>query len=179
MYKGVTMKNIRDSLINLYFCKVTNTQEVNEVLYAKNKKYVIPLRRNWENPIEADSNDTYIQFLVQKDERLGKDFLGKTSSNEEKLATIFLRFIGAEAESYAKFFHHIAERKGTYDIFQHFCNAKRLEEISPLFPKELDYFGNNATMAIDTSFKLRYSEELDCGWEDLEEISMNITGNIT
>jgi hypothetical protein len=132
--------------------------------WAKNTRYVLPMQHNWDNPITAESGDTFIQYWIDRDDRIVQDGQVKTEEAVLKEADITVRFIGAQAEQWAKSLHHLSGRKSAAQIFYDFCNAQVFEYIGPVIPVSVDYFKTkvgNAAIAFDVSLQVRYWERLD------------------
>jgi hypothetical protein len=136
-------------------------------------KYVIPSQHNFENPIEPGSQDTWIQFWIDEDDRLTQDYNIDDRNQTMKVAHITVRFLGKRAEVWAKAFHHLTKRKSVPMYFYEYCNGATLEYISPIVPMNVDYFGvGNTTIAHTLSFYLHYEEFMKFNWEPLEYISV-------
>jgi hypothetical protein len=130
--------------------------------WVENRRYVVPMQHTFENPIQADSGDTFIQFWIDNDDRLSRDFNEGVYEKVLKVADVRLRFIGACGEQWAKAFHHFTHRGVVWDILQDFCNAEMLEYVKPIVPINVDYFSaNNAAIAFETGFVLKYYEYMD------------------
>jgi hypothetical protein len=168
-YDGVTFAHIRAAVCATYFWHKDLTQEE----WREALRYVLPMQHNFENPIEPGSQDTWIQFWIDTDDRLTQDYNHDGQNSTIKVADITLRFLGARAEVWAKAFHHLTKRKSVPYFFAEYCNAEMLEYISPIIPINVDYFKpGNVTVAHDLSFRLRYVESMELGWEPLEYISV-------
>jgi len=167
-YEGVTFDNVRAALCATYFLYDGMTQEE----WQEALKYVVPMQHNFENPIEPGSQDTWIQFWIDEDDRITQDYNTGNQNQTVKLARITVRFLGARAEVWAKAFHHLIKRKSVPIYFMEFCNAAILDYISAIVPINVDYFGANTTIAHDLSFDLSYDEIMKFDWEPLEYISM-------
>jgi hypothetical protein len=144
--------------------------------WLENVRYVVPMQHNWESPIDADSNDTFIQYWIDSDDRLTQDYYGADQTEETvKLADVSLRFMGVHGEQWAKALHHLTKRGRVADIFRDFCNAEALEYVGPIRPINVDYFRKgNTTIGHDVSFSLRYIELMDLSGlrEPLEYVSL-------
>jgi hypothetical protein len=125
-------------------------------------KYVVPMQHNFENPIKACTGDTFIQYWIDRDDRIAQDYNADTFQVVEKTADVTVRFLGAQAEQWAKALHHIAGRPIVWQILEEACNATILEYIRPIVPVNVDYFGvGNSAIAFETGFTLRYMEYMD------------------
>jgi len=174
-YKGVSFKTIRAALFNMYFYNPEMTDEEAEAIY---NKYVVPMQHNFENPLEGDeSKDTFIEYWIFDDDRLSQDYMindqyGMMNSTM-KLVSVDIRFVGVEAEIWAKAFHHITRRPRVAEIFAQLCNAKYLEYIGSIRPMQIDYFGaGNSSIAFDLTIRLEYEEYIDLSFMPLEYVSM-------
>ena len=167
-YSGVTLNNVRAALCATYFLYEGMPQEE----WEEALKYVVPMQHNFQNPIEPGSQDTWIQFWIDEDDRLTQDYNTGNQNQAVKLAVITVRFLGVRAEVWAKAFHHLTKRRSVPLYFQEYCNASMLEYVSPIVPINVDYFGANTTIAHDLSFNLSYDENMEFDWEPLEYISM-------
>jgi len=167
-YSGVTFDNVRAALCATYFLYEGMPQEE----WREALKYVVPMQHNFQNPIEPGSQDTWIQFWIDEDDRLTQDYNANNQNQTVKLATVTVRFLGVRAEMWAKAFHHLTKRRSVPLYFKEFCNASMLEYISPIVPINVDYFGANTAIAHDLSFNLCYDENMEFDWEPLEYISM-------
>ena len=169
-YKGLTFLNLRQALFYLYYCgdayKAMTDEErlaYAEVCYP----YIIPMQQNFFNPIEVSTKDTYIQYFIEKDERITQDQNTYDKNVTFKLATCTVRFIGAQAEVWAKSFHHLTKRDDAGTIFLATCQGQSLECIGDIRPTNVDFFGKNVSIAFDIEFKLQYVESLDLDWQPL------------
>jgi hypothetical protein len=167
-YSGVSFESVRDALCAVYFGADLSEAEYNEAV-----KYVVPQQHNFENPIEPGTQDTWIQYFIDEDERLTQDYNIRDRNETMKIARISLRFLGRRAETWAKAFHHLVKRKGVPHYFAELCNGVMMEHVSPIVPMNVDYFGvGNTTVAHDMSFSIVYKEFMKFDWEPLELISV-------
>ena len=168
-YSGVTFDSVRAALCATYFMTKGMSQEE----WRQSLRYVVPSQHNFENPIEPGSQDTWIQFWIDEDDRHTQDYNENNSNQVWKTAHITVRFLGVRAETWAKAFHHLTKRKSVPLYFYDYCNAQMFEYVSPIVPMNVDYFGvGNTTIAYDIGFTLAYSECMELDWEPLEFISM-------
>jgi hypothetical protein len=168
-YDGVTFDNVQAALCAIYFLYKDMPQEE----WKEALRYVVPMQHNFENPIEPGSQDTWIQYWIDEDERLTQDFNQHNENRVMKASRITVRFLGKRAEVWAKAFHHLIKRRSVPVILQDYCNATMLEHVSPIVPVNVDYFGvGNTTVAHDLSFTLQYMETVELGWKPLEYISV-------
>jgi len=168
-YFGVTFDNVRALLCDMYFMR----EGVTEDEWRNCLQYVVPMQHNFENPIKPGSQNTWIQFWIDQDERHTQDYNQYDENITLKEAQITVRFLGEEAEVWAKAFHHLTKRKSVPTYFIERCNGRNLEYISPIVPINVDYFGvGNTTVAHDISFSLVYEEVMKLDWEPLEYVSI-------
>ena len=155
---GVNFDNVKEALVALYF----KYQGITEADLNICRGFVLPMQHNFEQPIKPGSQDTWIQFWVDNDDRLTQDENRDGINWTVKVAHITVRFLGARAEAWAKSFHHMSGKQTPNTIWYHYCNGESLEYISPIIPTNVNYFGvGNTTVAFTLSFNLRYSEGLD------------------
>lgn len=184
-YLGVNFDNMRKALYLMFFgvdngaCNSFNSPKY---------KYIIPVQGNFENPLQLNDKDTYIMYWIEHDESLTQDDYTDEEAddgtiipvNRQKcVASILVRFIGKEAETWVRSFRHLAKRNGVTDIWSSVCNAEKLEYTAPIKPQRVYYSGNNSQIAFDIRFKLYYDEVISTGWLPLKGINMSFTGKIT
>lgn len=181
-YIGVNFDNIRKALYLLFFgvdggaCNSFDSPKY---------KYIIPLQGNFDNPLsKEDAKDTFILFWIEKDESLTQDDYtvdenGDSWNRQKCVATIFVRFVGKNAEDWSKSFRHLAKRSGVTEIWSGVCNAEKLEYTSPVRPQRIDYFGKNSQIVFDVRFKLYYDECISTGWKPLTGVDFSIKEEIT
>jgi len=168
-YTGVNFDNVRGLLCDMYFMRDGVTEEE----WRNCLNFVVPMQHNFENPIKPGTQDTWIQFWIDEDDRLTQDYNEVDENLTLKTARVAVRFLGVEAEMWAKAFHHLTKRKSVATFFMERCNGRSLEYISPIVPMPVDYFGvGNTTIAFDLSFSIVYEEVMRLDWEPLEYISM-------
>ena len=173
-YEGVNFNNVRGALCATYFMYENMPQEE----WEKALEYVVPMQHNFENPIKPGSQDTWIQFWIDEDERHTQDYNSANRNETNKTARVTVRFLGVQAEGWAKAFHHLIKRKSVPQYFYEYCNGTMFDYISPIVPINVDYFGvGNTTIAFDISFTIAYLEYMEFDWEPLEFISSG-TGKI-
>jgi hypothetical protein len=166
-YTGVTFANLRAALCATYFLYKDMPQEE----WVESLGYVIPMQHNFENPIEPGKQDTWIQFMIDDDDRLTQDYNQANENRTFKVAHVTLRFLGRRAEVWAKAFHHLTKRRSVAIFFHEYCNAAPLEYISSITPTNVDYFGANVSLAHDLTFDLQYEEVMSLDAEPLEYVS--------
>ena len=172
-FEGVTFATVQAAIADLYFRHNNMTQEE----FDRVRQFVVPMQHNFVNPIQPGTQDTWIQYWIDSDDRMTHDRNERPNLNAtQKVAQITLRFLGTRGEAWAKSFHHLTKRRHTAIIFMEYCNAMLLPYVSPIVPRNVDYFGAaNATKAFTLSFKLQYDEVLDysagSGADRLEYIS--------
>jgi hypothetical protein len=168
-YEGVSFNSVRSALAATYFMYEDMPQDE----WLKALGYVLPMQHNFQNPIEPGSQDTWIQFWIDEDDRLTQDYNAHNANITLKAARITVRFMGRRAETWAKAFHHLTKRKSVQAYFADYCNAEMLEYVSPIVPINIDYFGvGNTVVAHDLSFTLRYEEVMKFDWQPLEYVSV-------
>jgi hypothetical protein len=172
-YQGLTFETLRLALTAIYWW---DPKTGADGAWLENQKYVVPMQHNWWNPIDAEANDTYIQYWIDRDERLTQDYYDPDQTEGTlKVAEIALRFMGVQAEQWAKAAHHWTQRPRVAEIWSDFCNGETLEYIGPIRPVNVDYFKNgNTTIGHDLSFSLQYVEYMDLSGlrEPLQYISV-------
>lgn len=181
--QGVTFESVRSALACIYYgITVESTPEE----FQRAREYVVPMQHNFENPIKAKSGDTFIEYWIDDDDRLtqdyGRDGWKKDNDGEaipvqtnacEKLARISLRFLGNQAESWAKMNHHSTKRNIVATMFQEWCGASALEYIGPIRPRNVDYFGTqNTTIGFDMVMQLQYTEVIELTAQHIESLSL-------
>jgi hypothetical protein len=168
-YEGVNFDTLRGAIAATYFLY----PGMPESEWREALKYVVPMQHNFQNPIEPGSQDTWIQFWIDEDDRLTQDANIDDANGTHKAARVSLRFLGVRAEVWAKAFHHLTKRKSVPAYFAEYCNAEMLEYISPIVPMNVDYFKvGNTTVAHDLSFSLHYMEYMKFNNEPLEYVSI-------
>ena len=196
-YYGVNYNNLRKALYLLYFGidfkKDANGNYVldkdgkrialSEDFSSPKYKYIIPMQGNFENPLNADeAKDTYMLYWIERDTSLTQDDYvqeGTDAWNRQKcVASILLRFVGAQAESWSRVFRHLAKRSNVTPIWSGVCNAEKLEYTAPIVPNRVNFFGKNNVIAFDVRFKLYYDEDMTIDWGVLEGITMKIVGTV-
>lgn len=189
-YLGVNFNNLRKALYLMYFGVDEVKDKKGNIIKALSQdfsspkyKYIIPMQGNFENPLELNDKDTFIMYWIERDESLTRDDYvedDETGYNRQKcVASILVRFIGKEAETWVKAFRHLAKRNGVTDIWSGVCNAEKLEYTSPIIPRKIIYSGLNSEIAFDVRFKLYYDETMTTGWKPLEGIDFTVKGEIT
>lgn len=188
-YLGVNFNNLRKALYLMYFGVDEVKDKNGNVIKALSQdfsspkyKYIIPMQGNFENPLELNDKDTFIMYWIERDESLTRDDYvedDETGYNRQKcVASILVRFIGKEAETWVKAFRHLAKRNGVTDIWSGVCNAEKLEYTSPVIPRKILYSGLNSEIAFDVRIKLYYDEVMATGWKPLEGVDFKVEGEI-
>lgn len=194
-YLGVNFDNLRKALYLMFFgVDLVDDGKGNKIALSQSfdspkYKYIVPMQGNFDNPLQPGeeepdyTRDTFMQYWISEDRSLTQDDYvqeGDEGYNRQKcVATIMLRFIGKEAETWAKSFRHLAKRSGVTDIWSGVCNAEKLEYTMPVIPRKINYFGKNSQIAFDVRFKLYYDEVIATGWQPLEGVNMTVKGEIT
>lgn len=147
-------------------------------------RYIVPMQGNFENPLQGDfAHDTFIQYWISEDRSLTQDDYtedekGFAVDRQKCVATILLRFIGKEADTWVKTFRHLTKRNEVSKIWYGVCGAEKLEYTMPIVPRKINYFGKNSQIAFDVRFKLYYDECIRTGWQPLEGINFKVEGHI-
>lgn len=188
-YLGVNFNNLRKALYLLFFgVDLVKDKDGKEIALSQDfsspkYKYIIPMQGNFENPLELNEKDTYIMFWIERDEELTQDDYtmenGIPVNRQKCVASILLRFIGKEAETWVKSLRHLGKRKGVGEIWSGVCNAENLLYTSPVVPRKVNYSGLNSQIAFDVRFKLYYDESISTGWQPLTGIDFDFVGSIT
>ncbi len=193
-YTGVSFNNLRKALYLLFFGvdPIRNikgdiigafSQDFNSPKY----RYIIPLQGNFDNPLEGRDGElvrnTFIEYWIDRDRSLTQDDYtedeeGEGVNRQKCVATILLRFIGKEAETWAKSFRHLVKRSGVTDIFYGVCGAEKLVYTMPIVPRKINFTGKNSQIAFDVRFKLYYDECIRTGWQPLEGVDFKVEGHI-
>jgi hypothetical protein len=184
-YVGVTFESVRLALFNMYFYYDGMPQEEIDAAMA----HIVPMQHNFENPLQKlGAKDTFIEYWIARDERMTQDYVSSTGGVGEnathKLAVVDIRFVGEEAELWAKAFHHITKRENVWQIFMEICQGSILEHVGDLIPVNIDYFGvGNSSIAFDLTIKIEYKESVELSWKPLEYISLApgvaVSGGVT
>ena len=191
-YLGVNFNNLRKALYLMFFGvdevkdKDGNVKALSQDFDSPKYKYIIPMQGNFDNPLMNDeelAKDTFIQYWISEDKSLTQDDYvqyGKEAFNRQKcVATILVRFIGKEAETWVKVFRHLTKRSKVTPIWSGVCNAEKLEYTMPVIPRRINYFGKNSQIAFDVRFKLYYDEVIATNWQPLKGVNMTVKGEIT
>ena len=196
VYTGVNFDNLRKALYLMFFgadpIKDKNGKVVryaSQTFDSPKYRYIIPLQGNFDNPLEQENpeelaKNTFIEYWIERDKSLTQDDYtedgkGLAVDRQKCVATILLRFIGKEAETWVKTFRHLTKREGIGEIFYGVCNAEKLEYTMPITPRRINFFGKNSQIAFDVRFKLYYDECIRTGWLPLEGINFKIESLIS
>lgn len=175
-YNGCSFNSLACALAYMYFGPTWPTKLDADGNYSV-MKYIIPMKQDFENPIQPGTKDTFIQYFISLDEALTQSQLGyNTELNFNKLATCNVRFIGAQAESWAKAWHHRTKRDDVQNIFADCCNGRLLESDSGIRPTVVFNFGKNAEIAFDLTFYVSYIESCDVDWTELTGVDLGEGG---
>lgn len=194
VYTGVNFNNLRKALYLMFFGVDPIKNEAGEITGALSQnfsspkyRYIIPLQGNFDNPLEQENPDelaknTFIEYWIERDRSLTQDDYteddeGFAVDRQKCVATVLLRFIGKEAETWVKTFRHLTKRDGISEIFSGVCNAEKLEYTMPVTPRRINFFGKNSQIAFDVRFKLYYDECIRTGWQPLEGINFKVEGH--
>lgn len=181
---GVSFANLRKALHLLYFG--ARDGACNDFSSEK-YRYIIPMSGAFDNPLlgKGDpSKDTFILFWVERDSSLVQDdyYIDDDNNGWDRqrcIADVLVRFVGKEAEDWARSLRHLTKRKGVAAIWSGVCNAEKLEYTSPLIPRRVDYFGRDSQIAFDIRFRLYYDEYIATGWEPLDGVSFKFNGEVS
>lgn len=180
VYTGVNFNNLRKALYLFFFG--ADEGRCNDFSSEK-YKYILPLQGSFENPMQMKEKDTYVLFWIENDESLTQDDYiideNNNGYNRQKcVATIMLRFIGRQAEDWAKAFRHLCKREDVTPIWEGVCNGYKLLQTMPIEPTRVDFFGKNNQIAFDIWFKIYYDECISTGWKPLTGIDFTVKGEI-
>lgn len=196
VYTGVNFDNLRKALYLMFFGVDPVKDKNGKIIKALSQdfsspkyRYIIPLQGNFENPLEQMNpeelaKNTFIEYWIERDKSLTQDDYtedgeGVSVDRQKCVATILLRFIGKEAETWVKTFRHLTKREGIGEIFYGVCNAEKLEYTMPITPRKINFFGKNSQIAFDVRFKLYYDECIRTGWLPLEGVNFKIESLIS
>lgn len=195
-YTGVSFDNLRKALYLMFFGVDPIYNDKKEIIDAYSQhfespkyRYIIPMQGNFENPLQENkelpdyTKDTFIQYWISEDRSLTQDSYAKNDEGEAVnrqrcIASVLLRFIGREAETWAKSFRHLTKRNKVCEIWSGVCNAEKLEYTMPIVPRKINYFGKNSQIAFDVRFKLYYDEDIRTNWQPLKGINFKVEGKI-
>jgi hypothetical protein len=190
-FSGVNFDNLRKALYLMYFGIDPIYNKKGEIIDAYSQhfespkyKYIVPMQGNFENPLQGDfAHDTFIQYWISEDKSLTQDDYtedneGFAVNRQKCVATVLLRFIGKEADTWVRVLRHLTKRNDVGEIFAGVCNAEKLEYTMPIIPRKINYFGKNSQIAFDVRFKLYYDECIRTGWQPLEGINFKVEGHI-
>lgn len=174
IYRGVNFTTVRFFLFNMYFYQDDMPQEAIDAAMA----FIVPMQHNITNPLQAKEGDTFIEYWISRDERLTQDHMERSSADSKentvyKVASIDIRFVGVEAETWAKAFHHITKRENVQAIAEEVCQGRLLEHIGDVVPVNIDYYSvGNSSIAFDLSIKIEYKETVEITWKPLQYIGL-------
>lgn len=195
-YFGVNFNNLRKALYLLYFGVDEVKDKAGKVIKALSQdfsspkyRYIVPMQGNFDNPLQKEkeaemdfAKDTFIQYWISDDRSLTQDDYvqeGETGYSRQKcVASVLVRFIGKEAETWVKAFRHLAKRNNVTQIWSGVCNAEKLVYTSPIVPRRINYFGKNSQVAFDVRFKLYYDEVIATNWQPLEGVNFKVEEHI-
>ena len=127
-FTGVNYNNLRKALYLMFFG--TDNGKCNDFSNEK-YQYILPLQGDFQNPMQLKDKDTYILYWIEKDESLTQDDFILDEENEgfnrqKCVATIMLRFVGKDAETWVRTFRHLCKRKDVSPIWSGVCNGYKL-----------------------------------------------------
>lgn len=192
-FTGVNFNNLRKALYLMFFGagevkdnKGKVIRYLSDDFSSPKYKYIIPMQGNFENPLEDTelAKNTFMMYWIERDESLTQDDYtedeeGNSVNRQKCVASVLVRFVGKDAETWVKTFRHLAKRKDVAKIWYGVCNAEKLFYTSPIIPRKVNYFGRNSQVVFDVRFKLYYDECISTGWKPLEGVNFNITGKIS
>lgn len=192
-FTGVNFNNLRKALYLMFFGagevkdnKGKVIRYLSDDFSSPKYKYIIPMQGNFENPLEDTelAKNTFMMYWIERDESLTQDDYaedeeGNSVNRQKCVASVLVRFVGKDAETWVKTFRHLAKRKDVSKIWYGVCNAEKLFYTSPIIPRKVNYFGRNSQVVFDVRFKLYYDECISTGWKPLEGVNFNITGKIS
>lgn len=170
-FRGVNFENLRIFLYHIHFGRLEDAVE-DKNAYNQKKKYIIPMRDEYENPSSFDEGDTYIQYFILRDKMLNNSAINYNANETLKEARIAIRFVGKEAENWAKRLHHANTRKDIQANFQEDCNGIILPSIGDIVPKQVRFFGTVTSIGFDIILNTAYTEVLDLDFDRLTKIKM-------
>ena len=190
-YTGLSFNNLRKALYYMFFGVDYIYDKNGKVIGSRaddfnspKYKYIIPMQGNFDNPLEGDeAKDTFLMYWIERDESFTQDSYtedenGNAVDKQSCMASILIRTVGKEAETWIKTFRHLTKRNKVCEIWYATCGAEKLEYTSPIIPRKINYFGKNSQIAFDVRFKLYYDECISTGWQPLEGIDFTIKGNV-
>lgn len=191
-FTGVNFNNIRKSLYLMFFGAGEVKDMHGNVLYYQSDdfsspkyKYIIPMQGNFENPLQDSelAKDTFMMYWIERDESLTQDDYtlddeGSAVNRQKCVASVLVRFIGRDAETWVKTFRHLAKRKDITKIWYGVCNGEKLVYTSPIIPRKINYTGRNSQIAFDVRFKLYYDECISTGWKPLEGVNFTVESKV-
>lgn len=192
-FSGVSFDNLRKALYLMFFGLDPIYDKSGEIIDAYSQhfespkyKYIVPMQGNFENPLFSElelRKDTFIQYWISEDKSLTQDGYttdkeGEAVNRQKCIATVLVRFIGREADTWVRTFRHLAKRNDVFEIWKGVCNARKLEYTMPIIPRKINYFGKNSQIAFDVRFKLYYDECIRTGWQPLKGINFKVESKI-
>lgn len=194
VYTGVNFNNLRKALYLMFFgADIVKDKHGKEVALCNSfdspkYRYIVPMQGNFDNPLqqftpESLVKDTFIEYWIERDRSLTQDDYtedeeGNAVNRQKCVATVLLRFIGKEAETWVKTFRHLTMRQGVGEIFYGVCNAEKLEYTMPIVPRRINFFGKNSQIAFDVRFKLYYDECIRTNWLPLKGVNFKVESYI-
>ena len=65
---GVNFESVRIFLYHVFYGRcLTQLRMKHDIM--RRKKYILPMKPDQENPIDEESNNTYIQYFIKRDEK--------------------------------------------------------------------------------------------------------------
>ena len=168
---GVNFESVRIFLYHVFYGRVADAA-LDEARYNEKKKYILPMKPDQENPIDEESNNTYIQYFIKRDEKITHDVVDGSSNSTLKLAQILIRFVGEEAEQWAKSMHHLTKRKDFAFNVEQDLLGRELPKIGDIVPTNINFFGTMTSIAFDVILHIQYVEFCNMEWEPLEKVTL-------
>lgn len=190
-FSGVNFNTLRKALYLMFFGVDPIYDNKGKIIGAYSQdfnspkyRYIVPMQGNFENPLQGDfAHDTFIQYWISEDRSLTQDDYtvdeeGFAVDRQKCVATVLLRFIGKEADTWVRTLRHLTKRNEVSKLWYGVCGAEKLEYTMPIIPRKINYFGKNSQIAFDVRFKLYYDECIRTGWQPLEGINFKVEGHI-
>jgi len=170
-FTGVSFETVRIFLYHIFYGRQL-TAEADEAMYEAKKKFILPLRAEYENPSIFLESDTYIQYFILRDKIISNDAINYNANEVLKQAQIVVRFVGVEAENWAKRLHHVYTRQDVQANFMEDCNGIILPYIGDIIPKQVQFFGTVTSIGFDIILNVSYTEVLNFDFEPLDTVSL-------
>jgi hypothetical protein len=150
------LENLNDSTYVLYW--------INRDRHLTEDSYLYP--RDYLTPKEL------ADFALHDKEKI------KAYNQNRCVADIGLRFIGLNAEYYAKMLRHLNKSEKAQKAFAFFCNGEKIDLTRHISTSVVGFYGKATQLAFDTGIKVYYNELVDTGWKLLGDVDLQVSGNI-